>query len=83
MAAITLRFFAAARSVAGTSQTEIIVTEALSIQDALERTRTSAADYDAVMGRCSFLVNAVSETDRLRRLSPGDVLDVLPPFAGG
>ncbi|MET4002556.1 MULTISPECIES: MoaD/ThiS family protein [Arthrobacter] len=36
-----------------------------------------------VLTRCSFLVNEVSTRDLSRQLSPGDVVDVLPPFAGG
>ncbi|MBV1781379.1 MoaD/ThiS family protein [Paeniglutamicibacter sp. ABSL32-1] len=46
----------------------------------LLRRTTSLA---TVLGRCSFLVNGVSEQDRSRALHPGDELDVLPPFAGG
>jgi molybdopterin converting factor small subunit len=36
-----------------------------------------------VLRRCSFLVNEVAAKDRSRVLADGDVLDVLPPFAGG
>lgn len=36
-----------------------------------------------VLTRCSFLLNEVSTKDLTRVLSPGDVVDVLPPFAGG
>lgn len=36
-----------------------------------------------VLTRCSFLVNEVSTRDLALALSPGDVVDVLPPFAGG
>ncbi|MDO2932958.1 MoaD/ThiS family protein [Paeniglutamicibacter sulfureus] len=46
----------------------------------LLRRTTSLA---TVLGRCSFLVNGVSEQDKDRVLRPGDELDVLPPFAGG
>ncbi len=36
-----------------------------------------------VLTRCSFLVNEVSTRDLTLVLSAGDVVDVLPPFAGG
>lgn len=42
-----------------------------------------ATSLGTVLGRCSFLVNGVSEQDTSRVLHAGDVLDVLPPFAGG
>lgn len=36
-----------------------------------------------VLTRCSFLVNEVSTRDLTVSLASGDVVDVLPPFAGG
>jgi len=36
-----------------------------------------------LLTRCSFLVNEVSQRDLATELAPGDVIDVLPPFAGG
>lgn len=36
-----------------------------------------------ILTRCSFLLNEVSTRDLSLALSPGDVVDVLPPFAGG
>ncbi|MBP2411286.1 molybdopterin converting factor small subunit [Arthrobacter stackebrandtii] len=36
-----------------------------------------------VLTRCSFLLNEVSTRDLTLALSAGDVVDVLPPFAGG
>jgi len=80
---VTLRFFAAARSAAGASERAVVADSPLTISDALDATRTASPDYDAIMARCSFLVNAIATTDRDRVLADGDVLDVLPPFAGG
>lgn len=42
-----------------------------------------ATSLGTVLGRCSFLVNGVSEQDTSHVLHAGDTLDVLPPFAGG
>jgi molybdopterin synthase sulfur carrier subunit len=36
-----------------------------------------------LLTRCSFLVNEVSQKNLSAVLEPGDVVDVLPPFAGG
>ena len=83
MSTVTLRFFAAARAAAETDERSFTFDDAVTISAALERARTSAADYDATMGRCSFLVNAIATTDRGLLLGDGDVVDVLPPFAGG
>ncbi|GAA5228668.1 MoaD/ThiS family protein [Paeniglutamicibacter antarcticus] len=46
----------------------------------LMRKTTSLA---TVLGRCSFLLNGVSEQDSSAIMRSGDTLDVLPPFAGG
>lgn len=36
-----------------------------------------------ILTRCSFLLNEVAARDLSAQLTPGDVVDVLPPFAGG
>ena len=36
-----------------------------------------------ILSRSSFLLNEVAVRDRTVALAPGDVVDVLPPFAGG
>ena len=38
---------------------------------------------ERVLTACSFLVDGTSTRDRALQLSPGAVVDVLPPFAGG
>ena len=38
---------------------------------------------ERVLTACSFLVDGTSTRDRALPLSPGAVVDVLPPFAGG
>ena len=38
---------------------------------------------ERVLTACSFLVDGTSARDRALALSPGSVVDVLPPFAGG
>jgi len=36
-----------------------------------------------ILARSSFLLNEVAVRNRSVPLAPGDVVDVLPPFAGG
>jgi molybdopterin converting factor small subunit len=36
-----------------------------------------------ILSRSSFLLNEVAVRDHATVLNPGDVVDVLPPFAGG
>jgi len=38
---------------------------------------------DRILARSSFLLNEVAVRDRTTVVSAGDVVDVLPPFAGG
>lgn len=78
---ITVRFFAAAREAFGVRESEV---EASSLDDLVARLSAEAtAEATTVLGRSSFLVNAVARTDRSAPLAPGDTVDVLPPFAGG
>ena len=38
---------------------------------------------ERILARSSFLLNEVAIRDRATVLADGDVVDVLPPFAGG
>ena len=81
---VTLRFFASARAATGVDELRLALPANASISDALHQmTAAPGQPLGQVLSRCSFLVNAVSTTDRATRLSDGDVIDVMPPFAGG
>ena len=75
-----VRYFAGAAEAAGTESEELAGTTVGEL-----RTRMLAAHGDGlaqVLGRCSVLVDGVrSDDDAVVRGS--DVVDVLPPFAGG
>ena len=80
--AVTVRFFAAARSAAGTD-TALVNPGAWP-----DVTRQLLTDYPRladVLPRCSFLMDGVAvHTDHADVVVPdGAELDVLPPFAGG
>ena len=80
----TVRYWAAAKAAAGTSQDEV---SAGTLADALEQVRgrhdRRLAD---VLLRCSYVVDGdpVGARDHAAvLLTPGGLVDCLPPFAGG
>ncbi|WP_370544887.1 MoaD/ThiS family protein [Frigoribacterium sp. VKM Ac-2530] len=89
MTRTTLRFFAAARAAVGRDEQVVEVPdgESATIGRLLTEVRpvegTSAADWRDVLLRCSFLVDGVTTRDREQVVADGDVVDVMPPFAGG
>ncbi|SOD95145.1 MoaD/ThiS family protein [Blastococcus haudaquaticus] len=78
---VTVRYFAGARAAAG------VDTEAREAASLDELVGQIVADHgeklERVLTACSFLVDGTSVRDRALVLSPGAVVDVLPPFAGG
>jgi molybdopterin converting factor small subunit len=71
---VTLRFFAAARAAVGSPE---LAAAPGTLAELL------AAFESPVLARCSFLVNGIATTSLTTVLVDGDVVDVLPPFAGG
>lgn len=88
---MNVRYFAAARAAAGVDE-ERFELPAGSTMDAL---LAAVLDVDRpvppagtpplgrLLSRSSFLLNEVAVRDRSVVLGPDDVVDVLPPFAGG
>ena len=80
-ATVTVRYFAGARAAAG------VDAEQRSAATLDELVRGLAAAHGEKLARvlpaCSFLVDGTTTRDRALALSPGSVVDVLPPFAGG
>ena len=78
---VTVRYFAGARAAAG------VDTEARSAGSLDELIGQIVAAHgerlERVLTACSFLVDGTQTRDRAQALSPGSVVDVLPPFAGG
>jgi molybdopterin converting factor small subunit len=78
---ITVRYFAGARAAAG------VDTETRSAATLDELVGAITAEHGERLARvltaCSFLVDGTTTRDRATALSPGSVVDVLPPFAGG
>lgn len=77
----TLRYFAAAAEAAGTEREEI---SADSVSAALEAAIEAHGPKLAhVIAHSSLLLKGQYVWDRSMGLAADDVLDVLPPFAGG
>lgn len=83
---VTVRYWAAARAAAGREADEVAadtLDQALGAVVEMHRDNPRFAD---VVGVCSVLVGSspVSSQDPATvRLEPGDVVELLPPFAGG
>ncbi len=83
-ACVTVRFFAAARAAAGVAEERILVRSPAAVADVL--TTAVALHGPAladVLRRCSFLLAETAVHGTRTPVTDGDVLDVLPPFAGG
>ena len=80
-ATVTVRYFAGARAASGVD-TE--TRDAATLEDLVGQIVDDHGERLArVLGACSFLVDGTAARDRTSALSPGSVVDVLPPFAGG
>ena len=78
---VTVRYFAGARAAAGV---ETESRDAGTLQELVGQIVESHGErLERVLTACSFLVDGTSTRDRALVLSPGAVVDVLPPFAGG
>lgn len=85
-----VRYFGAARAATRLDQEEVDVKDGTTLNDLLVKLvqRYPAADdgppsLSSVILRSSFLRNEVSLRDHTAALNADDVIDVLPPFAGG
>lgn len=85
-----VRYFGAARAAAGMDQENLDVPDGTPLNDVLDtlvQLHPAAGDgqpsMKSVVGRSSFLRNEVALKDRAAPLAASDVIDVLPPFAGG
>jgi len=78
--AVTVRLFAAARAAAGAAEVSVA---AGTLESVLADAVAAGPGLLTVLPQCSFLVNELSCRDMLVAVTDGDVVDVLPPFAGG
>ncbi|WP_162321243.1 MoaD/ThiS family protein [Nesterenkonia haasae] len=96
MSVVTVRLYAAAAEAAGTHQLNLRLAESpvplQQLIDQLNHTvlasapdpdRSSAPSLERVCAQSSFLVNGTRAPLSRGQVAVGDVVDVLPPFAGG
>ena len=88
---MNVRYFAAARAAAGVEEERFELPAGATVEALL----SAVLDVDRpvpppgtpplarLLSRSSFLLNEVAVRDRSVVLGPDDVVDVLPPFAGG
>lgn len=75
-----VRYFAAAAEAAGSNGESLAATTVGELRELM--VERHGEELDRVLTRCSLLVNGVrGEADTV--LAETDVVDVLPPFAGG
>ena len=88
---MNVRYFAAARAAAGVEEEQFELPVGATVESLLEAVLAvqrpeppaGTPPLPRILSRSSFLLNEVAVRDRGVALRPGDVLDVLPPFAGG
>lgn len=86
-----VRYFAAARAAAGVEEEVHLLPEGTSLEALLEAALAverplppeGTPPLERIVARSSFLRNEVAVRDRSAPLGAEDVIDVLPPFAGG
>ena len=80
---VTVRFFAAARAAAGTDAESVPLEAGTTLEDIVDELCCRSDELARVLQMCSFLCDGIAVRDRGIALSAGQMVDVLPPFAGG
>ncbi|WP_426766626.1 MoaD/ThiS family protein [Pseudarthrobacter sp. 1G09] len=86
-----VRYFAAARAAAGFEEEKFDLPAGATVADLLdavlavprEEPPAGTPPLARILSRSSFLLNEVAVRDRTTVVDADDVVDVLPPFAGG
>jgi len=85
MAVVTMRYWAAAKEAAGVAEHELTA-DTLAAALAEGAARAEGGQLSAVLARSSFLIDGNPVGRRAAdtvMLADGNVIEVLPPFAGG
>lgn len=75
-----VRFFAAAKAITKISEVQLA---GQNVAEVLEVAKIQFPELVTVLNKCSILVNEISCTDLNAAVGQDDLIDVLPPFAGG
>jgi molybdopterin synthase sulfur carrier subunit len=80
---VTVRFFAAARAAAGAESESLTLGPGATLAELVSELCCRSDELARVLQRCSFLCDGVAVRNRATTLQSGQIVDVLPPFAGG
>jgi molybdopterin synthase sulfur carrier subunit len=80
---VTVRFFAAARAAAGAETEAVSLPAGTTVAELVDQLSQRNAELAKVLRRCSFLCDGVAVRDAGVTLAAEQIIDVLPPFAGG
>ena len=80
---LTVRYFAAARAAAGTESETVRVEVGTTVGALADLLAERSPELARVLKRCSFLCDGIAVRDEALTLIDGQIVDVLPPFAGG
>jgi molybdopterin converting factor small subunit len=83
---VTVRYWAAVRSAAGVAEEQVDASTLADLQAEILRRHRDSDRFADLLAICSTLVGSVPVGAREPsevRLSPGDTVELLPPFAGG
>ncbi len=80
---MTVRFFAAARDAAGADEEDIRLPAGSSLADLTAALTVRDGQLGQVLQKCSYLRDGFAVRDLHDELRSGQMIDVLPPFAGG
>lgn len=80
---MTVRYFAAARAAAGTESETVTLRPGATVAELVDGLADRGARLATVLSRCSYLCDGIAVRDDTTALSAGNMIDVLPPFAGG
>lgn len=75
-----VNFYAAARAASGVSESLI---EGATLGEIIASASAKHPKLIAILPGCSYLVNGAAESNNDLKVSAGDVIDILPRFAGG
>jgi molybdopterin synthase sulfur carrier subunit len=82
-AKVTVRYFAAARAVAGFDDEIIGLAPGTTVGALVQTLSERDPELAKVLSRCSFLCDGIAVRDLEMTLGDAQTVDVLPPFAGG
>ncbi len=80
---LTVRYFAAARAAAGAESEVLRVAPETTVAMLVDTLAARGSELARVLRRCSFLCDGIAVRDEATELFDGQIIDVLPPFAGG